>query len=354
MRLSVLLLLASCLWAEWAIGGQQLSTGVLQGAHHRILSPATWNGTLVLFLHGYGDRPATFDASTSPGPVAEQLVREGHLYAEAGYRAGGWAVAQALEDVQGLRAHLRSKFGPPKRVILAGESMGGTVALALLERHPDHYQGGVAFCGGTVSAYDYFKRNAFDVLIVFDALFRGVLPPPDDIPRTFQAGEAQVSAVLKALQTNPANASIVQTMTSASDISSASQLLVLHTDALKELALRSGGNPFDNRRSAYPSLVKDGKPAANVRRVRSTRAAERYLRRYYTPKGSLSRPFLAVNVTADPVIPRWATNAYPHRNVWFVQRYVDGAGHCSVAADDRIAAVRAVERWITEGHRPDQ
>ena len=201
---------------------------------------------------------------------------------------------------------------------------------------------------------DYFKRNAFDVLIVFDALFPGVLPPPDGIPRTFQASEAQVSAVVKALQTNPAGAAIVQAMSSTPDISSAAELLVLHTDALKELAVRSGGNPFDNRGTAYPSLVIDGRTVADVRRVRSARSAEQYLRRFYTPKGNLSRPFLAVNVTTDPVIPRWATNAYPHRNVWFLQRYVEGAGHCSVTAADRIAAVSAVERWITDSRRPDQ
>ena len=118
--------------------------------------------------------------------------------------------------------------------------------------------------------------------------------------------------------------------------------------------MRAGGNPFDNRRSAYPSLVKDGRPLTDVRRVTSARSAEQYLRRFYTPKGNLSRPFLAVNVTTDPVIPRWATNAYPHRSVWFVQRYVEGDGHCSINLADRIAAVRAVERWITDGHRPDQ
>ena len=66
MRLSILLLLAACVSAERAVGLQQSSTGVLHGAHHRIVSPANWNGTLVLFLHGYTDRPATFVASSLP------------------------------------------------------------------------------------------------------------------------------------------------------------------------------------------------------------------------------------------------------------------------------------------------
>jgi pimeloyl-ACP methyl ester carboxylesterase len=286
--------------------------------------------------------------------MAEQLVREGALYAEAGYRAGGWAVAEAVEDVERLRAHVRSTFGQPKRVIAVGESMGGTVALALLERHPAHYQGGVAFCGGTVAAYDYFKRNAFDVLIVFEALFPGVLPPPDDIPGTFRPDEARAGAVLKVLQAKPAEAAILEAMSSTPDISSLAELLVLHTDALKELAARSGGNPFDNRRTAYPDLLGDGRTVVNVRRVRSVESAEQYLRRYYTPNGKLSGPFLAVNVTTDPVIPKWATNAYPPANRWFLQRYVEGAGHCSIPAAGRIAAITAVDRWIAHGQRPAQ
>jgi pimeloyl-ACP methyl ester carboxylesterase len=354
MRLLILLLFATCVSAGRALELQEESTGALNGAAYRIVSPPNWNGTVVLFLHGYADRPATFEPNTAVGPVAEQLLRDGALYAEAGYRAGGWAVAEAIEDVERLRAYLRRRFGPLKRVVLMGESMGGTVALALIEQHPDRYHGGVAFCGGTVAAYDYFKRNAFDVLIAFEALFPGSLPAPNDIPRTFQPSEARLSAVVKALQANAGGAAIVMAMSGAPDIPSLAELLVLHTDALKELAIRSRGNPFDNRRTEYPDLLIEGKPLAQVRRVRSSAAAERYLRRFYTPKGNLSRPFIAVNVTTDPVIPRWATNAYPGANRWFLQRYVEGAGHCSVPAADRVAAVRDVEGWITNGRRPVQ
>jgi len=210
----------------------------------------------------------------------------------------------------------------------------------------------VAFCGGTMAAYDFFKRSAFDVLMVFDALFPSILPPPDKIPTSFKPSEAVVTSAAKALQGNPDRAAVVQGVASVSDIASLAELLVLHTDALKDLTIRAGGNPFDNTRTPYPALVREGTRVAEVRRVKAHPPAERYLRRFYTPTGGLSRPFLAVNVTTDPVVPRWATNAYPRESAWFVQQYVEGDGHCGVTTPQREAAFDALAAWIDQGRRP--
>jgi pimeloyl-ACP methyl ester carboxylesterase len=330
----------------------QTTVGVLDGAAHRIVAPARWDGTVVIFLHGYADKPGTFTSSAPVGELALDLVARGAIYADAGYRAGGWAVAQAIEDVARLRAHIVTRFGAPKRVVLIGESMGGVIGLALLEREPSRYQGGVAFCSGTIGAYDYFKRGAFDPLVMFEALFPSVLPPADNVPASFRPSEEAVGSVLKALRGDPNRAAIVQRAASLPDIPSVAEMLVLHLDAVRELSVRAGGNPFDNSRTEYPGLVRDGKPIAAVRRVKSVPAAERYLRQFYTPTGRLRVPFLAVNVKSDPVVPIWATDGYPRANQYFVQQYVDGAGHCGVTKDQRMAAFGALQGWMDRGRRP--
>jgi len=354
MRVAIAVLVATVLSAEGAGLRQKTITGVLNGAAYRIAVPTAWNGTAVIFLPGYSDKPATFDPAASIGAVAEHLVQGGALYAEAGYHAGGWAVAEALDDVERLRDHIAARVGTPKRVVLMGESMGGMIALALLERNAQKYQGGLAFCSGTIAAYDYFKRGAFDLLIVFDALFPSVLPPPDSIPASFQPNERVIGSVMDALRRNPDYATIVQAAASVSDAASLAELLVLHLDALRELAVRAGGNPFDNTQTEYPALTRAGRRIAETRRVKAVAGAEGYLRQYYTPTGSLRVPFLALNVTSDPVVPRWATNAYPRANHWFVQQYVNKAGHCAVTTEPRVAAFQSLKNWMDRGWRPSE
>ena len=354
MRLAIATLFLTLLSAERTALTQQTEVGVLNGAAYRIAVPTTWNGTVVIFLPGYSDKPATFDTAAAVGAVAEHHVQQGTLYAEAGYHAGGWAIAEALDDVERLRDHLTARFGAPRRVVLIGESIGGMVALALLERRALKYQGGLAFCSGTIAAYDYLKRGAFDLLIMFDALFPSTLPRVDNIAPSFQPSEQVIGSVMKALKANREHAAILQAAASVSDPASLAELLVLHLDALRELAVRAGGNPFDNTKIEYPALVRDGKPIARARRVSSLATAERYVRRFYTPIGSLRGPFLAVNVTSDPVVPRWATNAYPATNHWFVQQYVDKTGHCGVTTEQRAAAFEALKNWMEHGSRPSE
>jgi pimeloyl-ACP methyl ester carboxylesterase len=348
MLFATVVLLAGVITGGLSPSGQT-SSGVVNGAAYRLAVPTPWDGTVVIFLPGYSDAPASFDTSAPLDALAEQLVSQGILYVEAGYRRGGWAIAEALEDVPRLRDQIAARHGTPKRVILMGESMGGMIALALLERDPTKYHGGLAFCSGTISAYDYFKRNAFDVLILFDALFPSILPSPDKIPASFRPSEQLLGTVAKALQAAPQRAAILQNETSVREIGSLAELLVLHTEALRELAVRSGGNPFDNTTTEYAGLGESGKPIAEPRHAVSVAVAERYLRHFYTPTGSLRVPFLAVNASVDPVVPRWATDAYLRGNQWFQQQYVEATGHCGVTKEQRLAALETLEAWIERG-----
>jgi pimeloyl-ACP methyl ester carboxylesterase len=343
--------LATLFFVGASFAPDQTTVGVLEGAGYRLAMPVKWDGTLVIFLHGYSDKPATFSRSAPVDGLAKQIVQGGAVYVDAGYRSGGWAIAEALEDVERLRRHVAERVGAPKRVLLLGESMGGMIALALLEGQTEkRYHGGLAFCSGTVSAYEYFKR-AFDIRILFDALYPGILPPPDDVPSTFQPSEVLVASVVKALQDSPKRLALMRGFTSVSEPVQIAELLIAHTEALGELRVRAGGNPFDNVQADYPAWEVDERPVA-VRRVRSDPAAERYLRRFYTPTGRLKVPFLAVNASSDPIVPRWATGAYPSGNEWFSQQYVEANGHCGVTMPQRLAAVKALRTWMDGGQRP--
>jgi pimeloyl-ACP methyl ester carboxylesterase len=120
--------------------------GVLGGARYLIEVPASWNGGLVMFAHGYqGEGEGTGTARDSP--MAHHLGRHGYAWAASGYRAWGYRPDWFLLDLLALKAHFIKRFGPPRWTVLHGQSMGGHVAISSLELHPEEYQGALIECG---------------------------------------------------------------------------------------------------------------------------------------------------------------------------------------------------------------
>jgi len=74
-------------------------SGELHGAPYRIRVPAVWNGTLLVFAHGYRDKadhPGEVDnrnADVAPSAALEPaLLAQGYALAGSAYRDNGWEV----------------------------------------------------------------------------------------------------------------------------------------------------------------------------------------------------------------------------------------------------------------------
>jgi hypothetical protein len=107
--------------------------GKVDGAHFRILIPAQWNRSLVLWCGGYTPTPVVFRAGDRRSELAVALVERGYALAETGYSRGGIAVDEAVRDSDALRKYFRHKYRRTAAVYVLGESMGGLIALKLVE-----------------------------------------------------------------------------------------------------------------------------------------------------------------------------------------------------------------------------
>jgi pimeloyl-ACP methyl ester carboxylesterase len=145
-RLLFLALFASRLLA--AAPAFTTETGEIAGAKFTVLVPQTWNKRILLLAHGLRDADRPLVADLFPEHLAYRtLLDEGWIVAKTSYRRNGIIVADALADLDALRAHLVEKFGTPERVLLEGESMGGLIVTLLAERdraEPPLYHGAVA------------------------------------------------------------------------------------------------------------------------------------------------------------------------------------------------------------------
>ncbi len=136
-------------------------TGEINGAAYEIVMPESWNGTLLLYSHGY--RPAEpFPPSFAPVvttavPVpgwdsgdtglGEALLAQGYALAGSSYRSNGWAVEDGVVAGEELYAFFAEQIGEPKRVYVWGDSLGGLITQTLAERHPEWVDGAAPLCG---------------------------------------------------------------------------------------------------------------------------------------------------------------------------------------------------------------
>ena len=150
-------------------------TGTLSGAKYEIELPRTWNGTLLLFSHGYRPAepappdfaPVQTDAQDAPtDAVATALLAKGYALAGSAYATNGWAVADGVAAGEQLHDFFVQKIGQPDRTYVWGESLGGLITEMLAEKHPDWIAGAAPLCGvlgGTNLNFDLAMDLAYGV-----------------------------------------------------------------------------------------------------------------------------------------------------------------------------------------------
>ena len=92
--------------------------------------PADQNGSLVLYVHGSGQRgiDAFSDAETST--VTARLLQDGYVVAAADAHGDAWGNPASVEDYEQLVTTVRARYDLSKTYILA-ESMGGLAGAEL-------------------------------------------------------------------------------------------------------------------------------------------------------------------------------------------------------------------------------
>jgi pimeloyl-ACP methyl ester carboxylesterase len=125
----------------------KVDVGRLAGANFAIANPpGPWNHRLLLLAHGYRPDSAPLIADLHPERASVKTVLdEGWMVATTSYRRNGLVVGDAIADLDALRAYIAAAYGPPERVILEGESVGGLIVTLMAERDAELYDGAIGF-----------------------------------------------------------------------------------------------------------------------------------------------------------------------------------------------------------------
>jgi len=327
-------------------------SGERQGAPWRLDVPADWNGDLVMLAHGYEPvgvpRTAPMAANDSTAP----LLAAGYAVAQSAYASQGWAVADAITDMERLRQQAVGELKHVRHTWMLGFSMGGAVTIGSLERFPQHYAGGVSLCGANLGG-EQIATDLLTTLVAFDYFF----PKADGLPAAgLVAREAAAlpqgelyQGIANALQRDPSHAAVLARQLQVSPDALAGAIS-LHALVLHELATRSGGMPVGNLGVVYSGFGDDAAFNAGVQRIDPVPAAQAHVRDALAMTGALKRPLVIQFNHNDPTIVPHMQTVYPQLAARAGARPLPrvlppvGEGHCGFSGAQVVDALKAVQR----------
>jgi pimeloyl-ACP methyl ester carboxylesterase len=374
-RVSLMLLaLATALGlADRALADDVVDGRFGPGALYRLVRPTSWNGTLLVYAHGYVSR----DQPVAIPPDAEQVIAllapQGVAVAVSSFSENGWVVKDGTQRTHQLLGIFTSKFGRPSRVYAAGASMGGLIAIRLIETYPGEFMGVLPACavaGGLRRQLDYMAN----VRVLFDLLYPGVLPGSAvDVPPGIDVTSQIVLPAIAAMTANPTGAFVIAGIAETPvQFASGPELLQSIATALAGAAgypdvlpFTHGQTFFDNSATQYTGALPDATLQwinANVQRFSASPAGLNYVEHNYTPTGDLRIPALTLSTFRDPVVPGFQRTVYGAAvaaagdSDMLVQRSVlgtaNGYGHCTFTPPELTTAFSDLVLWAEYGVKP--
>ena len=387
--------------------GTNLITGTASdGANYKIEVPSNWNGTLVLYSHGYVfvGYPLVAEDAGDPATGAA-LLAQGYALAGSSYSRNGWALQQAFHDQIALLDYFDSHCGHPLRTIAWGHSLGGIITAGLIQLFPDRFNAALPMCGVVAGGVGTWNQ-ALDSAFAFDVLLAGnTLPIVRFNPTTLSTDFNTAEADLAAAQNTAQGRARIALFSSLGDVPGwfnsalpepaktdyASQetnqyLWESQVDFLfafyarAELESRAGGNPSWNTGVNYSEQLEKSATSKEVKalykqaglslnhdleslnqapRISADPGAVSYLDKYISFNGELSMPVLTMHTTGDGLVVNQDEQSYAH----IVQRagdssllrqvFVHRAGHCAFTPAETLTAFQTLIHRLNTGKWDD-
>jgi pimeloyl-ACP methyl ester carboxylesterase len=302
--------------------GTTTASGALpgSGALYLICLPPGWNGSLIVYAHGYVNPfdPVAIQDDVVAGLRVSQIVTGlGYAFAATSYRNNGLIIFEAEKDLQRVVHTFQRLVGSvPGATVVVGVSEGALVAVLAAERNPQLFDGAFAACG-PVGDFATQINYLNDFRVLFDFFFPGVIPGsviaiPDAVTQAWllplAAPGSLQAVVLGALAANPvataqllAAAGITLPPSPPPELVGGTVLRLLNYNILGTLDAQQqlGGQPFDNTGRIYPSPVDN----AAVPRFAADQPALSHMKAMLETDGNLAIPVVTIHNLFDPVVP---------------------------------------------------
>jgi pimeloyl-ACP methyl ester carboxylesterase len=168
-----LIAILSAAFCGSAAAQQHLTGSLPDGATYVIDVPGNWNGTLLLYSHGYvapGQPNPALDVSDPL--TGGYMLAVGNALAGSSYASTGWAVAQAIPDQIATLGVFQTLVGTPKKTIAWGHSLGGMITAGLVQEYPSTFNAALPMCGVVAGGVGIWNQS-LDAEFAFNTLIAG-------------------------------------------------------------------------------------------------------------------------------------------------------------------------------------
>ncbi|WP_105971641.1 alpha/beta hydrolase [Streptomyces geranii] len=363
--------------------------------------PEDWNGTLLLFSHGFGPLVAR-NAPTEA--VRTELLGQGYALTGSSYDPNGsmWALESAERDQFATLDAVTAKIGTPRRTLAIGQSMGGLVNAQLARDGGGRIDGALGQCGLVAGATD-LENYQLDAEYTIARL---LLPEQDvklvrfDSPADAAATAGLLTKAVTAAQATPQGRARVALAAAFLNLPAwspgkerpaptdwaeqqaqqydwfAQGILTFVEGGRYAIEQSVGGNNSWTKGVDYTRLLAGSQHAPLVRALYRTAgldlradlrtltkdatitadpAAVRTARRTSSAGQGLEVPLLDVHTTADNLVPVEQESSFAARvrasgdGALLRQAYVERQGHCAFTTAETVAALRALEHRVDTG-----
>src|SRR6185503_12077657 len=372
-------------------------SGEIHGAPFRIRVPEIWNGTLLIFAHGYRDKadhPGEIDnrnADVAPNAALEApLLAQGFALAGSAYKDNGWSVGDAIQDTKDLALFFQANVAKPQRTIIIAASLGTFVAYKSMEQFNGIYDGALCLCSVGAGATRLWDSGV-PVYLAYDVIF-GIPPSWGTVGevRNDIDFDTEVLAKLAPELSNIANFPKFEFIRLVAKNPGrgitpppppnffpgwALTDFFFFTEARAELQRRAGGPIVQNLDQEYsitpaekaylagiglPTPVVDAWLAQmNARRnIEAKESARNYVRNNTNFNGKIKNPILTVHTIIDPLLVVANDSAYAETNAaagkeeLLFQTFTTGVGHCNLTGPQVLTSIGAIDLWVRTGVRP--
>ena len=369
--------------------------------------PSEWNGTLLLYSHGFGP-PAPADAPDQD--TKQALLDRGYALVGSSYDPSGswWALGSALRDqfeaVAGVSQDLPSA---PRHLIAVGTSMGGLISALEDEANPyGHVEGSLTTCGivaGGVQLNNYQLDGEYTIskllapgvpikLVRFAGPEEGLatgklLDATAQQAQTSPQGRARLALAMAFLNVSPwaPGASMPASNDYAAqeqgqfDVEFSGPFTTMDFVEFGRpwIAQAAGGNGSWTAGIDFGRLLSHSSYATEVRAlyraaglslnddlatltrgadIKADTVAIRWLERTSVPTGRLLGPELDLHTISDQLVPVQHENNYANAVMragagsLLKQAFVERQTHCNFTPAELVAGVLAIHHRVETGN----
>ncbi|HEX2863384.1 MAG TPA: hypothetical protein VHN99_02340 [Deinococcales bacterium] len=360
-----------------ALPGAKVYQGTRNGYAYVMEVPARWNGSLVMYAHGFAG--ATADLVAQPIPIRQALIPAGYAWAASSYTANGWSVKEGTENTLDLARFFAKTVKAPKATYLVGASMGGNVVTDSIETYPTFYKAAMPVCGALtgIGLFDTFlaEREAAEAItgLHWDA---NVLTDPQSLapvlqkvlpllgtPGNYTALGKQYDSLLANLTGGPRPFRL-QGLTLEFAKGATFYQAGFGLSPLGIVNLAPGANVATNAGVVYrsdPALGLDDAAFNKLVPRIAANPAVRGLGRAVglsLPTGKIQIPVLTLHTTGDPFVPISQEQDYRRlvaangKIDLLVQRAIRRAGHCEFSGEELWQGFTDLVAWANGGRKP--